>query len=99
MDDRRWTIQAIQCLRNRNRGEALADPLRPGQDEARRQRLALNRLRQQAHQSAMTHNLFKCHTFADRITSATPMTDLAARVSRRHTPAEGFPTEAAIHPF
>jgi hypothetical protein len=47
----------------------------------------------------MTHNLFKCHTFADRITSATPMTDLAARVSRRHTPAEGFPTEAAIHPF
>ena len=62
-------MEAVQLLCDRYRRQPFADAFGPRQDEARGQRLAPDGLREQAYEAAMTDNIPKSHTFANRITT------------------------------
>ena len=55
------TVQAVERLRERDRGQALADAGGPGEDQARRQRVARDRARQQRDEPPMTDDVSKRH--------------------------------------
>ena len=54
-------LEAIERLRDGRRGQALADAGRPGEDQARRQRVARDRARQQLDDTPMADDVSKRH--------------------------------------